>query len=69
MYVHYGIQTHFSTHWSYTFLENTSEIQIDIGTDGASLFKSLKITIWPNLPNVNPFLIGCYCGKAIEVLV
>lgn len=69
MYFHYGIQSHFSN-TSYGFLENANEIKIDIGIDGATLFKSSKITIWPimgafvDMPNIKSFLIGCYCGNS-----
>lgn len=69
MYFHYGIQSHFSNN-SYNFLESATEIKIDIGIDGASLFKSSQITIWPimgafvDMPNTKSFLIGCYCGNS-----
>lgn len=71
-YYHYGIQNHFSNDRNdrYEFLKNSSELEIDIGIDGLKVFKSSKIVLWPIIgafvdkPNVRPFLIGCYCGKA-----
>lgn len=69
-YYHYGIQHHFSYTNRYDFLQNLSQLDIDVGIDGLKLFKSSKICLWPIMaafvdkPNERPFLIGCYCGKA-----
>lgn len=70
LYYHFGIQTHF-TEASYNFLSDHScnFVNIDIGIDGAKIFISSKITIWPvmgsisDMPNIQPFLIGVYVGK------
>lgn len=69
LYYHFGIQNHF-TEKQYSFLNAPCNmVEIDIGIDGAKIFKASKITIWPiigafvNRLNVKPFLIGCYTGK------
>lgn len=70
LYYHFGIQNHFNDK-DYSFLSAPcNKVEIDIGIDGAKIFTSSKITIWPIMgafvdrPNVKPFLIGCYTGKA-----
>lgn len=57
------------------FLENTEHVVIDIGIDGAQLFNSSHLAIWPimgsivNLPNVKPFLIGNFMYSVILELI
>lgn len=66
-YYHYGIKNALSSNQFY-HLKNYEAIEIDIGIDGVSLFKSSKRELWPIIGSVvngrksDLFLIGCYSG-------
>lgn len=68
-YFHYGIQSYLAN-FENQFLKSATNIIIDLATDGLPLFKSASsIKLWPilasfpNLKNIQPFLVGAYVQK------
>lgn len=67
-YYHFGVQKSLLSKQFY-FLENRNIVEIDVGIDGLSLFKSSNQVLWSivccisNEKNSNLFLVGCFSGK------
>lgn len=65
-YWHYGLQKCLLNQFSQ--LSHSLEIDLTFNIDGLPLHKSSKFEFWPilfnihNMPNINPMVIGIYCG-------